>query len=94
MNKRVLVFAVLVATLISPQCSQAIQAYVLDAAGLCDVGELYLIGAFQGIVNRDAPRLFLSSIEGNMCAGADNVYVNYLEKGLLPMSGCSGAVRV
>jgi hypothetical protein len=55
-------------------------AYLLDAGGLRDVEELYLVGALQGIVNRDAPRLFLSGLDHGMCAGSNNVYVNYLEK--------------
>ena len=38
------------------------------------------MGALQGIVNRDAPRLFLSGLDSGMCAGANNVYVQYLEK--------------
>ena len=58
----------------SPQDSQASQAYLLDTAGLGDVGELYLIGALQGIVNRDAPRLFLTK------GTPDAVYADYLEK--------------
>lgn len=59
--------------LMSPKESQASQAYLLDTAGLGDVGELYLIGALQGIVNRDAPRLFLAK------GTADTVYADYLE---------------
>lgn len=69
-----LIFAVLAVTLMRPQESQAIQAYVLDTAGLGDVGELYLIGALQGIVNRDAPRLFLTK------GAANTVYADYLER--------------
>lgn len=64
---------------LSPQVARATHAYVLDTGGLQDVEELYLVKTLQGIVNRDAPRLFLSSIDGSMCAGADNVYINYLE---------------
>ena len=75
-----LIFAVLVVALMRPQDSQASQAYLLDTGGLRDVEELYLVGALQGIVNRDAPRLFLTGIDASMCAGADNVYANYLEK--------------
>lgn len=56
------------------------QAYALDTGGLRDVEELYLVGALQGIVNRDAPRLFLTGLDSGMCAGANNVYVKYLEK--------------
>ena len=65
---------------VSPHVACATHAYLLDTGGMQDVEELYLVKTLQGIVNRDAPRLFLSSIDGNMCAGADNVYVNYLEK--------------
>ena len=60
--------------------TRAHQAYLLDTGGLRDVEELYLVGALQGIVNRDAPRLFLSALDHGMCAGANNVYVSYLEK--------------
>lgn len=56
------------------------KAYLLDTGGLRDVEELYLVGTLQGIVNRDAPRLFLSGLDHGMCAGSNNVYVNYLEK--------------
>jgi len=73
-KRRVLISAALVVALMRPQASQARQAHILDTAGLGDVGELYLIGALQGIVNRDAPRLFL--IKG----AADTVYVDYLER--------------
>ena len=65
-KKNFLIFAVMmVVTLMSPQDGQAIQAYFLDTAGL---------EALQGIVNRDAPRLFLAK------GAADNVYADYLEK--------------
>lgn len=67
-------FAVLVLLSAGPQVSRAIHAYLLDTTGLGDVGELYLIGALQGIVNRDAPRLFLAK------GAANAVYVDYLEK--------------
>ena len=50
------------------------QAYLLDTGGLGDVGELYLLGALQGIVNRDAPRLFLTK------GAANTVYADYLER--------------
>jgi len=73
-NSRSLAVAVLVAMLMRPLGSQASQAYVLDTAGLGDVGELYLIGALQGIVNRDAPRLFLTK------GAANTVYADYLER--------------
>lgn len=59
---------------------RATQAYLLDTGGLRDVEELYLLGTLQGIVNRDAPRLFLSGLDHGMCAGSNNVYVKYLEK--------------
>ena len=79
-KKRFLIFAMLAVTLMRPQDSQASQAYLLDTGGLRDVEELYLVGALQGIVNRDAPRLFLTGVDSTMCAGANNVYVEYLEK--------------
>ncbi len=74
MKKQFLIFATLAITLMRPQESQASQAYVLDTAGLGDVGELYLLGALQGIVNRDAPRLFLTK------GAANTVYADYLER--------------
>jgi len=73
-RKQFLMVAVMVAMVMSPQASQATPVYLLDTAGLGDVVELYLVGALQGIVNRDAPRLFLSK------GTADNVYADYLEK--------------
>ena len=63
-----------------PPANSVTQAYLLDTGGLRDVEELYLVGALQGIVNRDAPRLFLTGIDSTLCAGANNVYVRYLEK--------------
>jgi hypothetical protein len=80
MKKRILVFVAVAVALMRPQDSQASQAYLLDTGGLRDVEELYLVGTLQGIVNRDGPRLFLSGLDHGMCAGANNVYVNYLEK--------------
>jgi hypothetical protein len=56
------------------------QAYLLDTGGLRDVEELYLVSALQGVVNRDAPRLFLTGLDSGFCAGSNNVYVKYLEK--------------
>ena len=79
-NKRFLIFAGVAVTVMCLQNSQASQAYLLDTGGLRDVEELYLVGALQGIVNRDAPRLFLSGLDHGMCAGANNVYVKYFEK--------------
>ena len=73
-NKRFMVFAMLAVTLMRSLNCQASQVYLLDTAGLGDVGELYLIGALQGIVNRDAPRLFLAK------GAADTVYADYLER--------------
>ena len=67
-------------TLACPHAVRAEHAYVLDTGGLRDVEELYLLGTLQGIVNRDAPRLFLSALDHGMCAGSNNVYINYLEK--------------
>ena len=52
-------------------------AYLLDNAGIRDTEELYLLGTLQGIVNRDAPRLFLTN--GSYCDGSNNTYVKYLE---------------
>lgn len=71
---RLQVFAAAAVLLLSLQKGLAIQAHLLDTAGLGDVGELYLVGTLQGIVNRDAPRLFL--IKGM----ADTVYADYLER--------------
>lgn len=68
------VLAGLVVMLISLRAGLAAPAFLLDTARLEDVGELYLVGALQGIVNRDAPRLFL--IKG----AADTVYADYLER--------------
>ena len=66
--------ALLAMTMIIPRTSPATPAYLLDTSGLGDVGELYLIGSLQGIVNRDAPRLFL--VRGS----PDQVYAAYLER--------------
>ncbi|MFO1489509.1 MAG: hypothetical protein U1F87_01015 [Kiritimatiellia bacterium] len=67
--------ALLAMTMLSPRTSPATTpAYLLDTSGLSDVGELYLIGTLQGIVNRDAPRLFL--VRGS----PDQVYADYLER--------------
>ena len=66
--------------LLSPHAAKATHTYLLDTGGLGNVEELYLVGALQGMVNRDAPRLFLTGIDSTLCAGANNVYVNYLEK--------------
>jgi hypothetical protein len=59
---------------LSPQESQGTQAYLLDTTAVSDVGDLYLIGTLQGIVNRDAPRLFVTR------GTPDNVYADYLAK--------------
>lgn len=74
MKSRFLMFVVLLVALISPRAGQARAAYLLDTTGLADVGELYLTGTLQGIVNRDAPRLFL--VKGT----PDAVYADYLER--------------
>lgn len=74
MKKRLPVVAALLLLSMSPCESQASQAYLLDTSGLEDTGDLYLVGALQGIVNRDAPRLFLTR------GTPDNVYADYLEK--------------
>lgn len=71
---RTRMFAVLAGLLLGPPDSRAIEAYILDTTGLGDVGDLYLIGTLQGIVNRDAPRLFL--VKG----APDAVYADYLER--------------
>jgi hypothetical protein len=73
-QKQYLIISAAVVMMMSPQDSLATQAYLLDTAELGDVGELYLVGALQGIVNRDAPRLFLAK------GAPDNVYADYLEK--------------
>ena len=69
--RRLVLFALLAMTMFSPRRSPANPAYLLDTSGLGDVGELYLIGSLQGIVNRDAPRLFL--VKGS----PDQVYADY-----------------
>lgn len=53
-------------------------AYLLDTAGITNTEELYLLGTLQGVVNRDAPRLFLSNVHTNGCDSANNVYADYL----------------
>ena len=58
--------------------TSATNAYLLDTAGLANTEENYLIGTLQGIVNRDAPRLFLTNVYTNGCDSANNTYVNYL----------------
>jgi GxGYxYP putative glycoside hydrolase C-terminal domain len=73
-NKLAALLAVLLFLVIGQQKAQASQAYALDTNGLENVEDLYLIGTLQGIVNRDAPRLFLTR------GTADNVYLDYLEK--------------
>jgi len=61
------------------EASAATPAYTLDAGGMRDVDELYLLGTLQGIVNRDAPRLFLTNVDPSICVGADNVFASYLQ---------------
>ena len=61
------------------QSSRATTAYLLDTAGLGNIDELYLVGTLQGVVNRDAPRLFLTNVAASNCNGAGNTYVNYLQ---------------
>ena len=73
-SSRLVTFLSLAVMLIRQQNVRAAEAYILDTAGLEDVGELYLTGTLQGIVNRDAPRLFV--IKGS----ANSVYVEYLER--------------
>ena len=58
---------------------QATTAYLLDTAGLGNIDELYLVGTLQGVVNRDAPLLFLTNVAASNCNGAGNTYVNYLQ---------------
>ncbi|MEY4242772.1 MAG: hypothetical protein RLZZ245_357 [Verrucomicrobiota bacterium] len=58
--------------------ASASPAYLLDTSGLANTEENYLIGTLQGIVNRDAPRLFLTNVYENGCDSANNTYVNYL----------------
>lgn len=66
--------------LVSPQMAQAAQAYLLDTSSLRNVDDLYLLGTLQGIVNRDAPRLFLTGVNSSLSAGANEVYAQYLQK--------------
>jgi hypothetical protein len=73
-KRRSTIFLMLVVMLAGPRVGNAAEAYILDTTGLEDVGDLYLIGALQGIVNRDAPRLFLAK------GAANSAYVDYLEK--------------
>jgi hypothetical protein len=77
---RTILAAILLAVVFPCQSSRGTPAYTLDAGGMRDVEELYLLGALQGLVNRDAPRLFLTNVDASLCAGADNRYVEYLEK--------------
>ena len=53
-------------------------AYTLDKAGMTDGTELYLAGVLQGIVNRDAPRLFLTRTPTNGWSGGDHMLAQYL----------------
>jgi len=53
-------------------------AYTLDEAGMTDSTELYLAGVLQGIVNRDAPRLFLTRTPANGWSGGDHMLAQYL----------------
>lgn len=73
-QKRFSILAAGMVLMISQPALLATQAYLLDTSGLGNVEELYLVGALQGIVNRDAPRLFLTK------GSADNVYAEYLAK--------------
>ncbi len=73
-KKRFTILAAMAVMLTSPQTILATPAYLLDTAGLGNVEELYLVGALQGIVNRDAPRLFLAK------GSTNNVYADYLAK--------------
>ena len=66
--------------LLQPNTGAATTAYTLDTGGLRNDSELYLVGVLQGIVNRDAPRLFLTAVEGNNCPAANNTYVEYLHE--------------
>jgi len=77
---RTILAAILLTVVFPCQSSRGTPAYTLDAGGMRDVEELYLLGALQGLVNRDAPRLFLTNVDASLCAGADNRYVEYLEK--------------
>ena len=53
------------------------QAYVLDVGGISDRREIYLLMALQGIVNRDAPRLFI--ISHGTYPPAEHIQLKYLE---------------
>lgn len=77
-GKKRLIFSsllVLLAWLPDGMTGTTSQAYLLDTTAVPDdIGDLYLLGTLQGIVNRDAPRLFL--IKGT----PDSVYADYLAK--------------
>jgi hypothetical protein len=49
-------------------------AYTLDTSGISNKSEKFLVGALAGIVNRDAPRLFM--VDGTP---SGNKLVEYLE---------------
>ena len=57
-------------------------AYVVDAAGIEDANEIFTLTALQGIVNRDAPRLFVRAYFHKF-GPEDQVFMDYLarEKG-------------
>ena len=74
MKSCVAIVSALAAMLHGSLTVRAAEAWLLDTTGLGDVGELYLAGTLQGIVNRDAPRLF--HIKGT----ADAVYADYLAR--------------
>ncbi len=56
--------------------------YVVDAAGIDDANEIFTLTALQGIVNRDAPRLFVRAYFHKF-GPEDQVFMDYLarEKG-------------
>lgn len=56
-------------------------AFTLDAGYLSerDIDVQYLVQVLQGVVNRDAPRLFLTKTTSSIADGAGNAYVNYLK---------------
>jgi hypothetical protein len=53
-------------------------AYTLDLNGARDLSDIYLAFTLQGLVNRDAPRLFISNLEMDRGSGCNAVYQEYL----------------
>ncbi len=53
--------------------------WTLDTGGIAGQDESYLVGALQGLVNRDHPRLYLNHASPQ-CAGAGNVFAHFLQE--------------